>query len=369
MANPNFAPSISTNEVWRNLDTSRCLTDDLDAIESDISDLESGKADSNHTHTEYAAASHEHTGYATEDHTHDGYAAEDHTHSGYATEDHTHTGYASSSHSHAQSEITGLETALSGKANASHTHSGYATEDHTHSEYASVSHGHSGYASSGHTHSEYADADHSHSEYFNANTGGSIGGTTNVNGVFRVQGQQMIYFNEDSNSQTFGTNNATGGTTICCGSSATVGVNGALMKTPTILPRATGTFSCGNANFRWSGIYSTSAVNVSSDERMKRDISEADEEALAEFINRLNVMTYNYKSDPEEAKARVGLIAQQVQSAGPIISEFFVDEDETGMLSLKPSDLVFPLIAAVKKLTAKVEELEEKLYNQNIVCE
>lgn len=362
MSNPNFAPSISTNEVWRNLDTSRCLTDDLDTIESDISDLEANKADSDHTHEGYASSDHTHTGYAAEEHTHAGYASADHTHTGYATEGHTHDGYASSTHTHDQSEITGLETALSGKADSSHTHSGYAAEGHTHSEYARASHGHSGYASSSHTHSEYADADHSHSEYFNANTGGSIGGTTNVNGVFRVQGQQMIYYNETSSSQTFGTNNATGGTTICCGSSATVGVNGAYMKTPTILPRATGTFSCGNANFRWSGIYSTSAVNVSSDERMKRDISDADEESLAEFVNRLNVVTYNYKSDAEEAKPRVGLIAQQVRAAGPIISEFFVDEDETGMLSLKPSDLVFPLIAAMKKLTERVEELELKLY-------
>lgn len=349
MANPNFAPSISTNEVWRNLDTSRCLTDDLDAIESDISELESSKADNDHTHA--------------------GYAAEDHTHSGYASEDHTHTGYAEATHSHAQSEIEGLETTLNSKADASHSHSDYASSDHSHSEYASASHSHSGYASSSHSHSEYADADHTHSEYFNADTGGSIGGTTNVNGVLRVQGQQAIYFDDDTKSQTFGTNNATGGTTIACGPSATVGVNGNLMKTPTILPRATGTFSCGNANFRWSGIYSTSAVNVSSDERMKRDISDADEEALSEFINRLNVITYNYKNDPENAKARIGLIAQQVQAAGPIISESFIDEDETGMLSLKPSDLVFPLIAAVKKLTIKVEELEEKLFNQSIICE
>lgn len=59
-----------------------------------------------------------------------GFATADHTHSEYASASHTHTpssiGAAAESHTHAQSDITGLETALSGKANTIHTHSGYA---------------------------------------------------------------------------------------------------------------------------------------------------------------------------------------------------------------------------------------------------
>lgn len=70
MANPNFVPSMSTNDIWRDLDDTRCLTDDLDQIESDISDLESGKAESNHTHDGYAPSSHEHSGYASSGHGH-----------------------------------------------------------------------------------------------------------------------------------------------------------------------------------------------------------------------------------------------------------------------------------------------------------
>lgn len=199
-------------------------------------------------------------------------------------------------------------------------------------------------------------------EYFNANTGGSIGGDVNVNGVFRVQGAQMIYYDEaGTKAQTFGTNNATGGTTICCGSSAAVTLNGASAKAPTILPRATNKFTLGDSSLRWSGIYSTTAVNVSSDKRVKRDINELDDAVLADFINGLNVVSYNYKDDPEDEKARIGLIAQEVQAVNPEISEFIVREDDMGKLYLRPADLVFPLISAVQQLTKRVAELEAKL--------
>lgn len=46
--------------------------------------------------------------------------------SDFATADHTHN-YANASHTHAQSEITGLTTALNDKASASHTHSNVTT--------------------------------------------------------------------------------------------------------------------------------------------------------------------------------------------------------------------------------------------------
>lgn len=87
--------------------------------------------------------------------------------SGKADATHTHD-YAASSHTHEQSAVTGLATALAGKAAASHTHAqsdvtglsealaGKAAASHTHSEYAAVGHTHSDYAATGHTHSDYA---------------------------------------------------------------------------------------------------------------------------------------------------------------------------------------------------------------------
>ena len=70
MANPNFIATMSSNEIWRDLDDTRCITDDLDAIEADILELEETKADEGHAHAEYAPASHEHSNYASSIHTH-----------------------------------------------------------------------------------------------------------------------------------------------------------------------------------------------------------------------------------------------------------------------------------------------------------
>lgn len=74
--NPNFTPYYSTNEVYRALDSSICLEDDLVAMEADITALETGKATVDHTHTEYAVANHSHDGYAEANHTHTGFATE-----------------------------------------------------------------------------------------------------------------------------------------------------------------------------------------------------------------------------------------------------------------------------------------------------
>ena len=343
-----FIPSMSTNEIYYNDNTSICLTDVVDG-KAEADHTHTGFAPESHSHAEYAEVAHEHSGYAAIVHVHDGYADADHTHAGFAVENHEHDGYASSTHTHTASEV--------GAATASHGHSEYADANHSHSGYATLGHTHTpagiGAADANHSHSGYASSSHDHDgDYLPAT------GDVNVDGVLRVENQQAFYYNTSSNAQTIGTNNASGGTTIACGSSATVGVNGALVKTPTLVPRANDSFYCGNANFRWKGIYSISAVNVSSDERMKRDINPMDSEELADFIDRLKVVSYNYKSDDADEKARIGLIAQDVQNAGAKMSEFFVTEDETGTLGIKPADFVFPLIAAVQYLSDRVEALE-----------
>lgn len=199
---------------------------------------------------------------------------------------------------------------------------------------------------------------HIHSEYFSVN-GGTINGDTNVNGVFKVKGQQAFYYS--GTSQTIGTDNATGGTVICCGSDAEVNMHGRLLKLSSIVPKGTATYNLGNSTYRWKGIYSTTAVNVSSDKRLKRDIIEVDPEALTDFVSGLKVVSYNYKDDPEDAEPRIGLVAQDVQMVNPELSKFFVEEDEEGILGLKSADLVFPLIVTVQNLNRKVDELTKKI--------
>ena len=185
MANPNFYPETSTNSIYRDQNTNRCLTDDLDTIEADIAALETGKADSDHTHTpesigaaseyhyhsDYADSMHTHDEYAAYDHTHD-YAETDHTHTpesiGAATADHSHAGYATSDHTHDYAETDHTHTPASiGAATADHSHTGYAASTHTHSEYAESDHTHTpesiGAAAASHSH-DYAASSHTHAQ-------------------------------------------------------------------------------------------------------------------------------------------------------------------------------------------------------------
>ena len=184
-------PMCSTNSVWREDNQNRSLTEDLIAIESDISALETGKSDSDHTHTGFAAEGHTHTpdsiGAAPASHTHS-YAPTTHSHSmsevtgltdalsGKADSSHSHAGFAAESHGHSISDVTGLQTALDGKAASGHTHN-YAAADHNHdTAYAAKSHTHS-YAAPSHTHAQSdvtgletalagkANSDHSHPDY------------------------------------------------------------------------------------------------------------------------------------------------------------------------------------------------------------
>jgi hypothetical protein len=89
-----------------------------------------------------ASSTHTHSEYAPISHTHTEYASSTHTHSEYAPISHTHTEYAPTSHTHTIANVTGLQTALDSKASTTHTHSEYASITHTHTEYAPTSHTH-----------------------------------------------------------------------------------------------------------------------------------------------------------------------------------------------------------------------------------
>lgn len=115
MSNPNFIPSMSTNEIYVGEDTTKCLTDELDAMNQAIENIP--EEDTN----EYALADHNHDGvYAPATHSHD-YAASNHNHDNvYAQASHGHTEYASSSHNHDED---------------------YAASNHTHADKADLVNG------------------------------------------------------------------------------------------------------------------------------------------------------------------------------------------------------------------------------------
>ena len=255
------------------------------------------KADATHSHNEYAAAEHTHTGYAEAEHTHTGYAATDHAHTGYAAADHAHNGYAASyhthnnyaatSHSHSQNEITGLASALAGKADSNHTHSGYATNNHTHS----------GYASSSHTH-----------DYLPL-SGGTVTGETNFSGgLVRVKGVQTLYH---SGSQM-------------------------VLSSENLATKI-----CGSA------ITSSKTITVASDERLKADVDVLEKQALIDFMKKIELVSYRYKDEPEGTK-HIGVIAQQLLEINPNVAQYFVKVDENGYYSVDYTALSLMALLAVQ---------------------
>lgn len=290
--------------------------------------------------------------FAAVAHAHDGYAPADHAHSGYATTDHAHAGYAASGHTHTAADITGLPSSVDAYskteadnrfATAGHTHSGYAASNHSHTEYAASGHTHSGYASSSHTHTASAvgaaASNHSH-------TPASIGAAAaNHSHNYASSGHSHT-------PSEVGAVPATGGTFI-----GEVEIPYGL-GTGSIYPFDSGSYAIGSDSNRYYSTYLRVNPNVSSDRRRKRDIADLNADTLAEFVNALRVVSYNYNDDAENEGKRIGLIAQDLIAVDPGIAAFFVEQSESGFYSLRTADLVFPLIAAVQELSRKIAMLE-----------
>ena len=137
-------------------------------------------------------------------------------------------------------------------------------------------------------------------------------------GILRLQGNQAAFFS--GSQMVFGTNNY-----------------------PTRI--------AGNA------ITATQTIQVDSDERLKENIEAVDPGKCADFINGINVKTFNYIGNDAPC---MGVIAQDIQKGE--LAKFFVSTTpgEGGYLAVKAADLVFPLIVAVQELTQKVAALEGK---------
>ena len=298
-----------------------------------------------HTHTEYASVSHEHTGYADADHDHDtAYAPLNHTHEGVGEHDHD-ADYAPINHNH-DSAYAGINHDHDDDyAPVSHTHTGFASENHTHTGYAASSHNHD---------SAYAGISHNHDSDYLKLSGGTIDGHVNVTGSYKMDDYAIIT-NGSDDSIIFGSANKP---TIINGlSTADLIMYGAGCWIPTIKPRGgNGTQNIGTPSYRFQYAYFQNTPNVSSDERLKQDIESVKDTDMLDFIEKLDVVNYAFKDEPDIE--RIGLIAQAVEKAG---GEKYVDIDEEGMYGLRTADLVYPLIGAVQALAKRVAELEKQV--------
>ena len=286
----------------------------------------------------YALATHTHADYVTEDDAVDAFAPLTHSHSEYMTATaagnafapviHEHAGYAAQTHTHSYNDLTDVPSAQTYTHPATHPASmitGLATVA-TSGSYSDLSNkptslpanGGDADTVGGKYPSAFANVSHSHSDYLPL-AGGSLTGNLNVGGILRVNNQQSVY---DSGTMiTLSTNNRQ---TMIAG----------------------------------SAIYSKQTIQVSSDERLKENIEYVDPDDCLDFINDLEIKTFNYKDSDVPC---MGVIAQDLQ--GSEFEKFFVSVQpgEEGYLAVKAADLVFPLIAAVQNLSAEIDYLKAKI--------
>ena len=294
-------------------------TDNLVSFDSNGNMKDSGKSVDN-----FALVGHAHTGL---------YAVADHVHNDYSPVTHTHTGtYSPNNHTHDDSYSA-----------INHTHAEYSGVNHTHTNYAAASHTHDGYATSTHTHTGYAASNHTHT---------TIANNLDITGIVRVKGQQAISMDTTALSTVLGTGNHD---TYIAGKSV-VQINATTTKCSHLMPRNNASHDLGGTN-RFRNIYLTNTPNISSDERLKENITPVDSEKCLNFVVGINPVTYNYKGDEEE---RFGVIAQNLLAADPELSKYIVATAPDEYLSVKPSDLTYALIGAVKQLKAEVDALKAK---------
>ncbi len=116
------------------------------------------------------------------------------------------------------------------------------------------------------------------------------------------------------------------------------------------------TASLGRAANRWVNIFLTNNPNVSSDMRLKKDISNLSY-GLEEVL-KMRPVSYRLKSDKEE-KIKLGLIAQEVKALIPeIVTE---DDSKEKFLGMSYSELIPVLIKAIQEQQKTIDELKSKL--------
>ena len=288
----------------------------------------------------YARTAHTHAEYMTESEAADAFAPITHSHSNYMTSTeasnafapivHEHAGYAAQTHTHSYNDLTDVPSDQGTTYTHPDTHpasmiTGLATvatsgkySDLTGKPTSLPADGGDADTVGGKYPSSFANISHSHSSYLPL-SGGTLTGNLNVEGILRVNSQQSVY--DDGSMITLSTNNRQ---TMIAGSK----------------------------------IYSKQSIQVSSDERLKENIEDANMYDLADFIEGLNVKTFNYIGDDTPC---IGVIAQDLQ--GSEFEKFFVSTQsgEEGYLAVKAADLVFPLIATVQKLSAEIDYLKTKV--------
>tara|TARA_R110000851_G_C12858116_1_gene543580 strand:- start:23 stop:724 length:702 start_codon:yes stop_codon:yes gene_type:complete len=116
------------------------------------------------------------------------------------------------------------------------------------------------------------------------------------------------------------------------------------------------------------GVYqgnNSSTWSTTSDKRIKKNIT--DNTTGLDKINQIQVRNFEYRTEDEitdlpkdqaikKEGVQVGVIAQEIEQILPDV----VREETTGVKSVNPDNLTWYMINAIKELTVRIKELEDK---------
>jgi hypothetical protein len=112
------------------------------------------------------------------------------------------------------------------------------------------------------------------------------------------------------------------------------------------------TISLGRSNNRWNYLYVQNTVNVSSDQRLKQNIEDADD--AGSTIDAIQVRKFDWIEGGKHQS--YGMIAQELAEVYP--EAVSVPENEEDTLGIAYGDLIPMLIKEVQSLRSRVAELE-----------
>lgn len=100
----------------------------------------------------------------------------------------------------------------------------------------------------------------------------------------------------------------------------------------------------------------TGSINHSSDERLKQNILNIDNEKINELFT-INPISFNYKNDPKNQK-HFGVLAQDVEKIFPDLVQ---NNNISGYKTVNYQEFIPIMLAKMKQMQDEIDELKKKM--------
>lgn len=130
----------------------------------------------------------------------------------------------------------------------------------------------------------------------------------------------------------------------------------ALLNTTGFAPASGNTFDLGSAENRWRTLYLQNSPDVTSDARLKRDVTAID--GALSSISALRPVTYRWLDAKDDA-AHAGLLAQEVAEILPDVVSQPADPDRP--MAIRYEELIPYLVRALQEQQAQIDALRSAL--------